>query len=88
MLFQDDCGGLQVEDPNAPGQFVNADPVEGALVMNVGDVLMRWSNGAYFCLTEKRNPSRQRRRIPLFPQEMLMSCLFFAETKVSFQKIT
>jgi isopenicillin N synthase-like dioxygenase len=45
MLFQDDCGGLQVEDPNVPGKFVAVDPVEGALVMNVGDLLMRWSNG-------------------------------------------
>lgn len=45
MLFQDDCGGLQVEDPKRPGEFVEATPVEGALVMNVGDLLMRWSNG-------------------------------------------
>jgi isopenicillin N synthase-like dioxygenase len=47
MLFQDDCGGLQVEDPNVPGKFVGAEPVEGALVMNVGDLLMRWSNGRH-----------------------------------------
>jgi isopenicillin N synthase-like dioxygenase len=45
MLFQDDCGGLQVEDPNVPGKFIGVEPVEGALVMNVGDLLMRWSNG-------------------------------------------
>lgn len=45
MLFQDDCGGLQVEDPHVPGKFIPVQPVEGALVMNVGDLLMRWSNG-------------------------------------------
>jgi isopenicillin N synthase-like dioxygenase len=45
MLFQDDCGGLQVEDPNRPGTFVDATPMKRALVMNVGDLLMRWSNG-------------------------------------------
>lgn len=45
MLFQDDCGGLQVEAVTAPGAFVDARPMEGALVMNVGDLLMRWSNG-------------------------------------------
>ena len=45
MLFQDDCGGLQVEDLNVPGMFIDAEPIEGALVMNVGDLLMRWSNG-------------------------------------------
>lgn len=45
MLFQDDCGGLQVERVNRPGEFVDATPMKGALVMNVGDLLMRWSNG-------------------------------------------
>ena len=45
MLFQDDCGGLEVEDPHAPGKFVPATPMPGACVMNVGDMLMRWSNG-------------------------------------------
>ncbi|KAI0108144.1 Clavaminate synthase-like protein [Daldinia grandis] len=44
MLFQDDCGGLQVEHPRAPGHFVDATPMKNALVMNVGDLLMRWSN--------------------------------------------
>lgn len=45
MLFQDDCGGLEVEDPQATGRFVPATPVPGAVVVNVGDLLMRWSNG-------------------------------------------
>lgn len=45
MLFQDDCGGLQVENAKKPGEFVDATPIKGALVMNVGDLLMRWSNG-------------------------------------------
>lgn len=44
LLFQDECGGLEVEDRERPGEFVKAEPVEGALVMNVGDLLMRWSN--------------------------------------------
>lgn len=53
LLFQDACGGLQVEAPGEPaGRFVDVMPVEGALVegalvMNVGDLLMRWSNGAW-----------------------------------------
>jgi isopenicillin N synthase-like dioxygenase len=45
MLFQDDCGGLEIEDHSMPGKFLAAKPMEGALVMNVGDLLMRWSNG-------------------------------------------
>ncbi|KAI2470934.1 thymine dioxygenase [Annulohypoxylon bovei var. microspora] len=44
MLFQDDCGGLQVEHPNEPDHFIDATPMKNALVMNVGDLLMRWSN--------------------------------------------
>jgi isopenicillin N synthase-like dioxygenase len=45
LLFQDDCGGLEIEDSHRPGMFVPATPMEGACVMNVGDLLMRWSNG-------------------------------------------
>ncbi|KAL1303024.1 hypothetical protein AAFC00_003337 [Neodothiora populina] len=44
MLFQDKCGGLQVEDPHKRGRFIDATPMQGALIMNVGDLLMRWSN--------------------------------------------
>lgn len=47
LLFQDDCGGLEVEDPHVQGKFLPATPMKGALVMNVGDLLMRWSNGMY-----------------------------------------
>lgn len=47
MLFQDDCGGLEVEDLSKPGSFVSATPVKNAIVMNVGDLLQMWSNGAF-----------------------------------------
>ncbi|KAL2010953.1 hypothetical protein VTN00DRAFT_3671 [Thermoascus crustaceus] len=42
MLFQDDCGGLEVE--TRQGQFVEAPPLKNAIIMNIGDILMRWSN--------------------------------------------
>ena len=45
LLFQDDCGGLEVEKVDKPGEFLPATPIENTLVMNIGDVLMRWSNG-------------------------------------------
>jgi isopenicillin N synthase-like dioxygenase len=45
MLFQDDCGGLEVENQHNPGEFIKATPLKNAIVMNVGDLLMRWSNG-------------------------------------------
>ena len=47
MLFQDDCGGLEVEDLEHPGNFVPATPIKNAIVMNVGDLLQRWSNGMW-----------------------------------------
>jgi isopenicillin N synthase-like dioxygenase len=42
LLFQDGAGGLQIE---RGGGFVDVAPLPGALVLNVGDPLMRWSNG-------------------------------------------
>jgi len=44
LLFQDDCGGLEVENQHAPGEFIKAHPLKNAMIMNVGDLLMRWSN--------------------------------------------
>ncbi|KAL6239068.1 hypothetical protein BDW75DRAFT_199519 [Aspergillus navahoensis] len=44
MLFQDDCGGLEVEDILRPGTFMPAPPVKDSIIMNVGDLLQRWSN--------------------------------------------
>lgn len=43
FLFQDQRGGLQVERPGGGG-FVDVKPVEGAIVLNSGDLLARWSN--------------------------------------------
>ncbi len=44
MLFQDDRGGLELRDPHSRA-FLHADPEEGALVLNIGDMLQRFTNG-------------------------------------------
>ncbi|EJD41209.1 Clavaminate synthase-like protein [Auricularia subglabra TFB-10046 SS5] len=44
LLFQDECGGLQVESPDETGKFLDVFPVSGAMCLNVGDALQRWSN--------------------------------------------
>lgn len=44
FLFQDDRGGLQVAKPGAEGLFIDVQPIEGAIVVNSGDLLARWSN--------------------------------------------
>ncbi|KAI0803806.1 oxidoreductase-like protein [Xylaria sp. FL0064] len=43
MLFQDDRGGLELKDP-ATKQYLRAEPEEGAFVINIGDMLQRFSN--------------------------------------------
>jgi isopenicillin N synthase-like dioxygenase len=45
LLNQDSVGGLQVRDNN--GDWVTAPPVEGTLVVNVGDLMARWTNDRF-----------------------------------------
>jgi isopenicillin N synthase-like dioxygenase len=44
LLFQDAVGGLEVEDPQAPGVFRAAPPVQDTVMVNAGDLMARWSN--------------------------------------------
>ncbi len=43
LLFQDDAGGLEFLD--ADGEWQPLPPVEGAVVVNAGDMLARWTGG-------------------------------------------
>ena len=45
ILCQDSVGGLQVQDVN--GEWINAPPIKETLVVNVADLLSRWTDGAY-----------------------------------------
>lgn len=45
LLWQDDCGGLEVQTRD--GHWIPAHPRPDALVINVGDLLERWSGGRY-----------------------------------------
>ncbi len=45
VLCQDSLGGLQVE--TAEGEWIHAPPIAGTLVINVADLLARWTDGAY-----------------------------------------
>jgi len=45
LLAQDDSGGLEVR--NLAGQWIDAPPVKDALVINLGDLMARWTNGVY-----------------------------------------
>jgi isopenicillin N synthase-like dioxygenase len=65
LLAQDDCGGLQVK---ARQGWIEAPPIPGTLVCNIGDMLDRLTGGHYRSTPHRvRNVSgRERLSFPLF----------------------
>ena len=66
LLYQDEVGGLQVRHRN--GEWVTAHPLPGTYVVNIGDLLHRWSNKRFIS-----NPHRvinisgkERFSVPVF----------------------
>lgn len=63
VLCQDNVGGLQVEDIN--GEWIEAPPIEGTLIVNVADLLARWTDGAYKSTPHRVVNSSGRERLSL-----------------------
>jgi len=66
FLAQDNVGGLQVMTPN--GDWIDAEPMPGALIVNVGDMLHRMSNGKLRSTPHRviNGTGRERYSVPFF----------------------
>lgn len=67
LLAQDALGGLEVCDVN--GTWVAAEPIAGTFVVNLGDLMMRWTNGVYasnFHRVRNNHGARDRYSLPFF----------------------
>jgi isopenicillin N synthase-like dioxygenase len=66
ILWQDDVGGLQVK--NRAGQWIDAPYIEGTFVINIGDMLERWSNDLFVSTPHRvvNASGRERYSIPVF----------------------
>ncbi|KAF2419758.1 Clavaminate synthase-like protein [Tothia fuscella] len=47
LLFQDPTGGLEVESPPTSQNFIPVPPIPGTVLVNIGDLMERWSNGRW-----------------------------------------
>jgi isopenicillin N synthase-like dioxygenase len=88
LLAQDPLGGLEVE--TATGDWVRVDPIPGTFVVNLGDLLARWTNGRYHSSLHRvmnNRSGKNRHSIVLFYNqahethvECLPTCLKPGET--------
>ncbi len=66
LLADDTKGALQVLHPN--GQWIVADPLPGAYVVNIGDAFNTWSNGEWRATSHRviHNADNYRVSVPFF----------------------
>ena len=91
FLLQDMQGGLQVL--NQSGQWIEAQPIEGSFVCNIGDLLERWTNG-YLVSTKHRVINRNKKArysIPVFcdpSSKTIINPADFSGGSKNYKKIT
>ena len=95
LLYQDQVGGLQVQDRE--GNWLDATPVENSFVVNIGDLMQRWTNDCYKSTSHRvTSPTSQTTRFsmpffvePNFDTEVstVASCLADGES-AQYNKVT
>ena len=65
ILLQDAVGGLQV---NESKRWIDIEPIDGSLIINVGDLMQIWSNDRYKAAIHRVKPIKETDRysIPFF----------------------
>ncbi|KAJ5767061.1 uncharacterized protein N7511_004677 [Penicillium nucicola] len=79
ILLQDMIGGLQVMN-QATDQWVDVQPRKGALVVNLGNLFMRWTNDTYMSNLHRviNKTGKERYSVPFFfsgNPDYLVKCL-------------
>lgn len=88
LLFQDDVGGFEIADMSSTtevksaaleklGNFIHVDPEPGAILVNVGYLLMRWTNSRWRNTVHRVSepPNRAKQNEGMIPERF--SIAFF-----------
>jgi isopenicillin N synthase-like dioxygenase len=66
ILLQDQVGGLDVR--NRAGAWIRATPIAGSFVINIADMMQRWTNGRFVSTPHRvtNKTGKQRFSVPFF----------------------